>query len=931
MNTFLQAVAASLLQKFGNQMNHVTVVFPGKRASLFLNQALAEMSPTPIWAPRYQTISELFDEASEYALADSVESVCRLYKSYSKFVDDAQSLDKFYSWGEVLLADFDDIDKHMADANRLFANVYDLRQLDDASYISKEQEKALRDFFSSFSVEATTELKERFLRLWSKMGLIYEDFRQSMRNNGVLYEGALQREVIERLRREGWDSDNTYVFVGFNVLNDVEQALFDLLQHAGKALFYWDYDIFYANNKNLGELRNEAGYFIQQNILRYGNELDKSYFDNLRQPKKTTFVAASSENIQARYMTDWLSANLTKRENETAVVLCNELLLQPVLHSISSNVRNLNVTMGFPLADTPVFSFVISLLSLQTDGYDANRNRFRFSALRAVAAHPFAQLVGEDVWNHRAGNGTELLSYLLEVLSAVGRALNQETDILYAESVFKTYTAINRLRDLMCTDDNLLDVNDQTLRRLVRSVLQSQTIPFHGEPAVGLQVLGVLETRALDFRHLLMLSVGEGFLPRATSDTSFIPYFLREAFGLTTIRHKIAVYAYYFYRLIQRAEILTFVYNESNNGVRQNEMSRFLRQLQAETDFPIENFKLQAASTPTAELSVSVQKTPEMMTSLREYYDNTGRPRNQRKFLSPSAMNTYTECPMMFYYRYVQDLRIDPDPQDGLDAILFGHVFHKAAELVYRELTSRGQIVRAQDIEGLIAQRGIALEPFVRQAFQEEFFKDQAEEYTGILIIARRVIHTYLMQLLRHDLRLTPFTVVGLEKHYTTTLHVGGMEIDTGGIIDRIDQVNDENVEGGVAVRVVDYKTGGSSDSLSLFERMFSDTGQREHYYFQTILYASIVARQSNMPVTPCLFFVHRAGAEKYSPKLKLERQTINDVRQTLPSTGKPLNQEFMQAVQSLVAEIFDESRPFTQTTQDAACQHCDFRTLCGK
>lgn len=943
MKTFLELVASSLLQRFGSDLSSVVVVFPGKRASLFLNQALAEQSSTPVWAPRYQTISELFQQASPLAQADPIESVCRLYASYSRHIEDPQPLDRFWTWGEILLSDFDDVDKHLVDAHQLFRNIADLHELDDNSYITPEQEEALRSFFRNFSLEENSQLKQQFLRLWNRMSDIYSDLLESMRKDGVLYEGALQRYVVEELRQARLSGSEPtslrlfatdqqrqliYAFVGFNVLNDVEQALFDELQARHQALFFWDYDTFYFENNH------EAGHFLRQNLQRYGNELSADNFNNLRQPKRLELVCATSENAQARFIPQWLDEHLTSRENRTAVVLCNEQLLQPVLHSIPSEgtPKAVNITMGFPLADTPVFSFVTSLVNLQTEGYDPARGRFREAFLRTVQRHPFAHFVEESVWNHPAGSGSELLTYLLNCLSAIIPHLSDdaEADIpqiyrqLYVEALFRTFTALSRLRDLMNAPSASLSVSDFTLRRLLRTLLQAQSVPFHGEPAVGMQVMGVLETRALDFDHLLLLSVGEGFLPKAVADTSLIPYNLRQAFGLTTIRHKVAVYAYYFYRLIQRASHVTFVYNESNSGVRQNEPSRFLRQLLAETDFPIRALRLQASTKVATCQPIRMEKSPEVMDLLHKTFDiNSQKPGEKARILSPTAINTYTTCPLRFYYRYVQKLEVPRDPDDGLDAGLFGEVFHKSAELVYRQLTSAGPVVRAEDIDRFTQQKGQALEPIIRQAFREVYFKDKEEDYSGILVIAVRVIQSYLLQLLRHDRKLTPFNIIGLEQWCEMVLEAGDVKVRTGGIIDRLDEVPDKDMDGAQVLRVVDYKTGGTPSAVTELPRLFVNTSQKEHYYFQTILYAIIQASQKQRLVTPCLFFVHKAGSEDYSSKLRLARKQLNDVR--------PLQEDFLYHLTDVIAEIFDSQKPFTQTTQTDPCQYCDFAHFCGR
>ena len=942
MKTFLQLVAESLLQRYGSNLSRITVVFPGKRAGLFLDQALAELSPTPVWSPRYTTISDLFQQASPYTLCDTVEAVCRLHRIYAMHVEEAQTLDQFYGWGEILLSDFDDVDKHRADAHRLFANIHDIKALDDSSYLSPEQVAALRAFFKDFSVENNTKLKETFLRLWNQMGVIYDELNASMRRDGLLYEGALQRDVIDRLSEISFP-DRTFVIVGFNVLNDVEQALFDELQKRGQALFYWDYDAFYVDPA-AGE-SHEAGYFIRQNLQRYGNELPPECFRNMEQPKQLTMVAASSENVQARYLPQWLEQYKTEQENRTAVVLCNEQLLQPVLHAVPPSVGSLNVTMGYPLTDTPVSSFVGVLLSLQTDGYDAVHRRFRASALRAVTAHPFASLVDESLWKTKTAGSRELLCYLASILTALGQKIAQRDDAadksmttLYAEAVFVAYTRINRLISLMSGEAPLLDVNERTLRRLVNDVLYAQSIPFHGEPAVGLQVMGVLETRALDFEHVLMLSVGEGYLPKSVSDTSFIPYNLKEAFGLTTIRHKIAVYAYYFYRLIQRAQHVTFVYNESNAGVRQNELSRFLRQLQAETAFPIGHFKMQVAADVLPRPVVAKDKTPEVMQRLFERFDCTGLPLKERRWhlLTPSAMNYYTTCPLQFYYHYVEGLRVEDTDEDGFSAIQFGDVFHRAAQLLYEDLKSKGEIVRQEDIDRMLELQEERLKGFIHQAFREKYFKGKPEEYTGILLIARRVVHAYLIQLLRYDRRIAPIRIHGLETVKSETFRVKAgereLELEVGGIIDRLDEISDVTKKpDGVLVRVLDYKTGGKPEGVNEVESLFRNTEQKEHYVFQATLYATIVQAKMKKPVAPCLFFTHCSGSDDYSPLVKMAKKDVQDVLDPLTEGGEPLAAEFRRQLQNLIDEIFDPQKPFEQTTHTRSCQMCPYHNLCGR
>lgn len=937
METFIQLTARDLIRRFGTSLRHVTVVFPNKRAGLFMNQQLAAAAGRPVWAPRYRTISELFDSLSDFGRCDDIMAICELYRVYAQFVPDPESADRFYGWGEIMLADFDDIDKHLADAHKLFSNIRDIKELDDSSFLTPEQEEALKHFFEGFSIEGNSRLKKKFLDLWNQMDRIYATFNEQLREKGLLYEGALYRDVAEHLdeRSNRMPEGTTYAFVGFNVLNEVEKRLFKFLQERGQAVFYWDYDVLYTQKDS----RFEAGTFIRQNLAEFPNALPESCYDNLSRPPRIEFIAATSENAQARYIPQWLETALTEPEQDTAIVLCNESLLQPVLHSLPDEtaphpVKRANVTMGFPMTDTPVFSFVNALLSLQTDGYDRERRRFRPEQEQTVRSHPYAALLDADKIFVPHAENLALLNYvrtLLEELAGVfGTEKEAHDDVfrqLYHEALYRAHQVVCRFVRL--AEDGILEVHPVTLRRLLRTVLGATSIPFHGEPAVGLQVMGVLETRNLNFRHILMLSVNEGMLPKAVSDTSFIPYHLREVFGLTTIRHKIAVYAFYFYRLLQRTERITFLYNIATDGLNKNEMSRFLRQILAETDFPVETGILQSGQAVPAGRTLETPKTPEVMEKLLGNYAS-GRP--GARPLSPSALNAYLDCPLKFYYQQIARIRPPQDLQDGLDGAMFGTIFHEAAQLVYEKLTERNPVVRRQDIERLMEGKEAALLPFVEASFLKNYFGNdpQAVAYNGQLLIARKVVAAYLRQLLAHDARMEQFVMQEMEQEHRRSVQVTSGErtvaIDIGGKIDRIDTVMRTDETTGEAVetlRIVDYKTGGTPERVAKLELLTTPSDKRPSYIFQIFLYAWVLSEEQQRPVSPALFFVHKSNSEDYDPTVELGGQRVTDF-----ATYK---EDFRRLLQGVLEELFDPEIPFRQTSFASICDYCDYKLLCGK
>ena len=1062
MKTFLSFVAQDILAKYGTDLSQVAVVFPNKRASLFLNQHLARLAGgRPLWSPAYLTISELFRLHSRRQVADPIKLVCELYKSFVAQTGTDETLDHFYGWGQLLLSDFDDIDKQMADADHVFANLADLHEMDDDSYLTDEQRDVLRRFFGNFSDSHNSELKQRFLTLWSHMADIYHDFNRRLEAQGLAYEGALYREVVSKngltengefrtengelrtengeLRTERYDysqggeptdsktnhtsqfsvlssqlnssqlnSSQFILFVGFNALLKVEQRLFTLLRREGKARFYWDFDHYYMKG-------NEAGHFIGQYLTLFPNELgneDADIYDCMASPKDITIASATTENIQARYATQWLRRQEPGTVGaDTAVVLCNEALLPAVIHSLPSEVEHVNITTGFPLSQTSMPALISALIGLRRDGYDHQRGCFRLRQVNTLLQHPYLisaspqtsalvkQLKEENNYHPTSQQLSAddltallfqpfppqhqnelLLSWLCQVVKAIART--PATDVLREESIFNTYTLLNRLLSLAQAGDLVTD--SITLGRLITQLMQTTTIPFHGEPIEGLQIMGLLETRNLDFRHLLILSAQEGNMPRLTSDTSFIPYSLRRAYGLTISDHKVAIYSYYFHRLLQRADDVTIVYNNATTDGQKGEMSRFLLQLMATPLNPPEGGKSSSPSGMSGGVAGGKSSSPSGMSggvaggkssspsgmsggvaggessspsgrlggvitllSLQGYQNSTPRqpqPVENRarkpQLLSPTAINNYLRCPLRFHYRYVCNLP-DSDDNDGetIDNRIFGNIFHEASQMVYTRLVdskggfaARPQILSA-DLERLL-KSGVEIRQAVDEAFRQELHLPHhfslpgrsggTSSLSGLQLISREVIVHYLRQLISNDRQLAPFTILSLEEEYSMSLPLpSGDSINIGGRVDRLDMVRDAG--GNDLVRVIDYKTGAHRmKSLPDVDAIFRPEFLKEHsdYYLQAMLYAVIVARRHPaLPVAPALLFIQHAGAQDYDPVLRFGRKPILDV--------SACEAPFLQQLSQTVGRMFDHAQPLVPTADRQRCQSCPYRLLC--
>lgn len=967
MISFLESVAKDILNKYGTDLSRTAVVFPNKRASLFLNGYLAQYADRPMWSPVNMTISELFRSHSVLAVADPIKQVCDLYKCFIDCTGMDETLDHFYGWGQLMLSDFDDIDKNMADASKVFANVADIHELDDLSYLSPDQIEAIQKFFSNFSADHNTELKRRFLQLWSKFYDIYAAFNERMASQNLAYEGALYRKVAtdESVKFEF----DRYLFIGFNVLQKVEQQLFSRLMKQDKAAFYWDFDRYYVSGQSQSD--NEAGHYIASYLHLFPNELDcndDKIYDNWRLDKDILFISSPSENAQARYASQWLKERQRIADGRrTAIVLCDESLLKTVIHALPDEVEQANITTGYPLAQTPMAALLLSLLSLQTTGYMPHSDRFRLKAVCNVLSHPYASYLSAASTELLEGlkktpiyylsrqqlsvdDGTTLLfgsrpsdedlpltayivKWVLKVLKALAHGSDRARykDQLFQEALFQSYTMVNRIDSLISAGDLLVDTS--TLIRLVTQLIQTTSIPFHGEPAVGLQIMGVLETRNIDFEHILILSCNDGNMPKGVNDTSFIPYSIRKAYDLTTIDNKVAIYAYYFNRLLQRAKDITIMYNDSATDTSTGEMSRFMMQMLVEGNHDIAQKKLHFELTSTYQRPTAIEKNEKTMRCLLGRFDVRHRPdkADSSPLLTPSAINKYMRCQLQFFYNYVANLHEDENPTDAdMQQRLFGNIFHHAAEIIYKQLMDNNtHRISKESIQALIKAK-TPIEMAVDTAFNKELFNversDKKPEYDGLQLINREVVITYLCRLLSIDAQLAPFDIVGLEVEVAQDMKVdcgNGNTFTTriGGRIDRIDELSEGRI------RVVDYKTGRDTTALmGEINDVFNMQKTHSDYYLQTFIYSMIVRHAAklnaaNLPVSPALLFIQSATGNDYDPTLKLRKTRLTDIAD--------VETELKAMLSEKVNEMFNPDIPFVPTDNTDTCRFCPYHALC--
>ena len=951
--TFLEYVAEDIIGKYGTDLSRIAVVFPNKRAALFLNEHLARIAGQPVWSPAYITISDLFRQHTDLKPADPIKLICDIHKSFTKCTGIDETLDHFYGWGQLLLADFDDIDKNMADADSIFCNLKDIHELDDISYLDDEQKEMLKRFFANFSDDIESELKKRFLSLWSHFGDIYHDYNRRLTEQGIGYEGAIYRKVAsEETLHLKYDK---YLFVGFNLIQKVERVLFSRLMKEGKAKFYWDFDEYYmptARAQQSASVPNNTASFAAY-LTDFPNELDntdRDIYANMRRPKRIRFISSPTENAQARFASNWLLENERyKAGRKTAVVMCDESILLPIMHSLPPEADKVNITSGFPLAMTPVASLVMLLFDLYTLGLRKKGTAFNPHYLKKLMAHPYArhlqevhlkgvhskgvhlsQVHQEEV--HQEGIAA-LLQHIASLIKQVGIATKQEGDALTQESVFRMFTILNRLAALADSGDLLVD--NTTLRRLVSQLVGAASIPFHGEPVVGVQIMGVLETRNIDFDNVLLLSCNEGNMPKGVNDSSFIPYSIRKAHGLTTIDNKVAIYSYYFHRLLQRAGDITIAYNNSTDNGHTGEMSRFMLQLLVESGQKIDHYSLTAKNQPSPLMPKAIEKDETALSKLEEMSK-----------LSPSAINTYIRCKLAFYYQYIAHIKEPDSDPETIDNRMFGNIFHRAAYLIYKDITDHSPVIEKAHIQAYLSNRKL-LASVVDRAFEEE----ECKTNNGLQIINREVIIEYITKLLKIDQQLCPFSILAMEeeaKVYTQlsfTIPSGGAlkggalvssapdkhySLTIGGIIDRLDAVTDKQT-GKRRIRVVDYKTGNKpSSAIKSIEEVFDPkniASKHSNYFLQAILYSLIVSRSkewnaANDAVSPALLFIKQAATNDYDPTLCIDKHPISDVT--------VYEEEFLTKLKETVADMYSPDAAFTPTDDRKKCELCPYRMLCG-
>ncbi len=946
---FLNAIASYYYDNAKNELADYCFVFPSQRAGIFFTNHLRQLVDAPSWAPEILTVNDFFASLSKSIPADNITLLFSLHQVYNKVTGKDVSFDEFLPWGELFLGDFDDIDKYLVEVDQLFSNLIAFKELDDDySHLTEKQLEAIKTFWGSFKAEQLSSHQSHFLENWEHIPHIYKAFVKHLQADSLAYEGMIYREVAEKIMQNNlidmkWKK---VVFVGLNALTPAERKLMDNLRKRQLADFFWDYSPWMEKSDDDVFQTRGPGLFLNENRLRYPAPKDFVLPLNEQGPEVTiTAVANPTEQLKS------VHSFLTKEyesELKTAVVLADETMLMPALHGIPANVDRVNVTMGYPLNNTPVFGLVNLLFDMQRNARSSKEGTWLYHRhVLPILQHQYISLLAEEdcramhkklvkeniifvkakeLYSNplfkllftKIKNGAELAEYLINILTKIYELLHpQEDKLLEQEFVYALHKSIVRLQDLL-EQNQQHDLLPETWIKLFKKLADFQTVPFKGEPLAGLQVMGILETRALDFDKLIILDLNEGVFPRTSAPNTFIPATLRAGFELPTIEFQDAIFSYYFFRLIHRAKKVELLYSTGAQGMKSNEMSRYLYQLKYEFNAQVknhttsENVSLLSAPLPVA------RKTPAILEALNKY--KVGK----QRFLSPSALSTYIECPMRFYYQKIANISEPEEITEEADARIFGLIFHEVVENLYKPL--EGKEVDAVTIEAWIKNKK-HIDELIRDGFNKhlsdyEKGKSSFTEIHGKNVMVFEVIRRYLLQFLKLEKARTPFTIVELERKVEYAYTCGDLQLNIGGYIDRL-----ESKDG--ILRVMDYKTGTGDATIGSVEDLYNtDKHKKIKATFQTLLYSLILDETAEQPtpIQPSVIWVRDVFKSSYDTQL-----FIKEGKSKTPILLQGVQSEFKAALDNLLEELYNPDIPFQPVEDITKCRYCTYKTLCNR
>ena len=986
MSSFLQNVAAYIYNNYSEELGDSAVVFPGRRTAVFFKKFLTSITDKTIWAPEFLTVSDFFKQQSNLLIADELKLLFELFNAFIEETGSNETFDQFYYWGGMLLGDFDDTDKYLVNALQLYSNIESLKEIDEKfSSLTAEEIEIIKQFWTNVNPENKTFHKQEFIKIWKVLGNVYTNYKNKLLNQNYGYEGMVFRELAEKIENYThkdipWKK---VFFVGLNALTPSEFKVMKVLQRMNIAEFFWDYDNLYVTDK-----LNEAGFFMRENLKNFPSPDYNNPIDNISGIQKNVKVISVASNVgQVKILKQELKLSQGKNnEIDSCIVLGDENLLIPVLHSIPLDIEKVNVTMGYPLNGSTVFHFIRILIDLfQSAKRSGHGYVFYYKHILAILNHQYLSSWKNDVheiiemiteknkvyissdllkvnpffkilfqFNNNKVNFSEHIMHILFLIvqnmspnlksktrnendtlsnqnyiqpalfKDIHNTISKESGNRYfdieKEFIFHAYVLLKRFNELFT--DLGIKVEMPTYYKMIKRVLQAGKVDFIGEPLAGLQVMGALETRGIDFKNLIILSMNEGQFPRKSTAMTFIPYNLRKAFGLPTYEHQDAIFAYYFYRLLQRADNISLIYNSNNEGLNGGEMSRYIYQLMytSKLNIKFENTEYHIKG----RIPHTIKITRDFLVSnvLQKYTEGSGE-----NSLSPSAVNYFKNCSLKFYFRYILGLKEPQEVSEEIDNALFGNILHFSLKEIYKDLVNSEVSSQMLDV---VLKNEKNIDRAIDQAFAISYYNDENMKtvpYTGKNIIIREVIKKYLMQMIRKDMEKTPFTIVSLEEKYQMQipLYNGQFVVNMAGTIDRVDDIKGK-------IHIIDYKTGALHKRFKSVEDVFFPEKKGENDAIsQIFLYSLMYLKSKNIHannVLPFLIYLKEVYKDEFSPYIL---QNIEKRKNIKVESFEPYVSETEKYLVKLLEELFDENVTFIQTDDTDYCKSCAYREICHR
>ena len=953
--TFISELAAKILADNQGNLSSVTVVFPNRRAGLFFRKALGNLIDQPIRTPRVTSMEDFLMPFSPYQKIETLEAVFQLYEVYKTHQKHEETFDTFFFWGEMILRDFEEIDQYLVNTQQLFTSIKTQKELDEEFYFLDEEDRAvIQAFWSSFLPKATG-TQEAFLETWKILLPLYESFKESLRKKNLAYGGMIYREVSDNLDQLKALETGPIYFAGFNALTFVEEKIIKFFVQEHQARVMWDLDDYYFSNE-----KQEAGFFLREyardSVL--GKTFPKERPERYKQDKTIEAVGVSLEVGQTKVLAerlDQLAGSSGFSPDKTVVVLPHEHMLFPTLHAIPDSIDKVNITMGYPLKDTPVFSLLESVLNLQKLRKESvvNGVSFYYKPLVSLLEHPllFAleetwikQLISDikrrnlimlyqeelelrhPIFQSIFQKPDHALKYLLGILKGLYDTWKDKGHDLELEFISQYYHHVQQLDQMI--GERTAGLGYEFLIKLFRRLSRSLKIPFTGEPLNGLQIMGILETRNLDFEHVFVLNMNEDSWPAAARRGSFIPYNIRKAFSLPTFDHQDAIYSYLFYRLLQRAQKITFFYNTVSEFNVNGELSRLVQQLETESSYKIQHKILSNPIKTTAPDPIVIEKNEVIRKKMKRFLD--GYTEKDASRFTPSALNTYLDCKLRFYFKYVEKLYEPDEVQEEMDPMVFGNILHNSMETLYK------QFIKQEKRDAIYPEDIFWIREMVPGVLNKTFIdhygikNEKKFKLEGRSLIAAEVLKKFIYRILDYDKEYAPFRIIGLEASsrdgyaLDVPISVNGesQKVRIKGIIDRLDQKEGK-------VRVIDYKTGRDAKDFESVESLIDpENNNRNKAVFQVLFYSYLFYKRypgDYQQIEPGIFNSRDLFDETFEWKIydKGLKTGVNEYRN--------YHDQFESVLKELLTEIYDPAINFNQTDDIKKCGYCPYKEICQR